>query len=91
MRLKERYPDLFEAAKSYERPFDGTGNTFTWSEKESLSELEKPHRIQAIKDEYNRRQKAKQASAADLTLAEVYRRRHAQDQPDGDTCLICTL
>ena len=27
VRLKERHPDLFEAAKAYERPFEGSGNT----------------------------------------------------------------
>ena len=89
--LKEHHPDLFEAAKAYEQPFEASGNTFTWSERESLSDLERPERIQAIKDEYARRQAAKDVRGADLTLAEVYRRRQAQDDTDGDTCLICTL
>ena len=91
VRLKERHPHLFDAAKSYERPFEGSGNTFTWSERESLSELEQPHRVQAIKDEHARRQAAKDASGADLTLAEVYRRRQSHDEADSATCLICTL
>lgn len=91
VRLKDRHPDLFEAAKSYERPFEGTGNIFTWSERESLSELEQPHRVQAIKDEHARRQAAKEASGADLTLAEVYRRRQGQDDADSVACLICML
>ena len=91
VRLKERHPDLFEAAKSYERPFEGSGNTFTWSERESLSDLEQPHRVQAIKDEHARRQAAKEASGEDLTLAEVYRRRQANDDTDSAACLICML
>ena len=91
VRLKEQHPDLFEAAKAYERPFKGSGNTFTWGERESLSELERPERVQAIKDEHARRQAAKEASGADLTLAEVYRRRQAQDEPESRACLICTL
>ena len=91
MRLKEQHPDLFEAAKAYERPFEGSGNTFAWSERESLSELEQPERVQAIKDEHARRQVTKAASGADLTLAEVYRRRQAQDDAEGQACLICTL
>ena len=33
VRLKERHPELFEAAKAYEKPFEGSGNTFTWSER----------------------------------------------------------
>lgn len=91
VRLKERYPDLFEAAKAYEKPFEGSGNTFTWSERESLSELEKPERMQAIKDEHARRQAAKEASGADLTLAEIYRRRKAHIETEGEACLICSL
>ena len=89
--LKERHPDLFDAAKVYERPFEGSGNTFTWSERESLSELEQPERVQAIKDEHARRQAAKETRGANLTLAEVYRRRGAQEDVDDDACLICTL
>ena len=91
VRLKERYPDLFEAAKAYEKPFESSGNTFTWSERESLSDLEKPERMQAIKDEHARRQTAKEAIGADLTLAEVYHRRQIQDDEDSDACLICML
>lgn len=90
--LKEHYPELYEEAKSYERPYEGSGNTFTWSERESLAELERPERMKAIKEEYARRQAAKEVSGADLTLAEVYRRRQTQDDPaPDDACLICTL
>lgn len=91
VRLKERHPDLFEKAKAYEKPFKASGNTFTWSERESLSELEQPDRMQAIKDEYARRQAAKEASSTDLTLAEVYRLRQMQNDAEDNTCLICTL
>ena len=91
VRLKERHPDLFDAAKAYERPFEGSGNTFTWTERESLSELERPARMLAIKAEHARRQTARDAAGTDLTLAEVYRRRHAASDPDDRACLICTL
>ena len=91
VRLKERHPDLFEAAKEYERPFEGSGNTFTWGTRESLSELERPERVRQIKEEHAGRQAAKQASGASLTLSEVYRRRQKTDDEDGDGCLICTL
>lgn len=91
VRLKERHPDLFEEAKAYEQPFEASGNTFTWSERESLSELEQPDRMQAIKDEYARRQAAKEASGADLTLAEIYRLRQVQNDAECNPCLICTL
>ena len=91
VRLKERHPELFEAAKAYEKPYEGSGNTFTWSKRESLSELEQPERVQAIKAEHARRQAAKEARGADLTLAEVYRRHQTEDDSNSDACLICTL
>ena len=91
VRLKERYPDLFEAAKAYERPYEGSGNTFTWNERESLSEIERPERMLAIKTEHIRRQAMKRESEADLTLAEVYRRRKESHGEDDSGCLICSL
>ena len=42
VRLKERHPDLFEAAKAYERPVRGQREHLYWNERESLSELERP-------------------------------------------------
>ena len=91
VRLKERHPDLFEKAKAFEKPYEGSGNTFTWSERESLSELEQPERVQAIKDGHARRQAAREVKGADLTLAEVYSRRQAPQSEEDDSCLICTL
>lgn len=89
VRLKETYPDLYEQAKEYEKPYEGSGNTFTWSERESLSELERPERMQAIKDEHSRRTEARILRGDNLTLAEVYRR--AEEPDDNEACLICTL
>lgn len=91
VRLKETYPDLFEQAKAYEQVYEGSGNIFTWSERESLAELERPERMQAIKDEHRRRQLAKEARGENLTLAEVFARAEHTDEEDGDACLICTL
>lgn len=91
VRLKETYPDLFEQAKAYEQVYEGSGNTFTWSERESLAELERPERMQAIKDEHRRRQVAKEERGENLTLAEVFARMDRTDEEDADACLICTL
>ena len=91
VRLKERHPDLFEAAKAYERPFEGSGNTFTWGTRESLAELERPERLRQIKEEHAKRQATTHTTGADLTLSEVYRRRTEPDNDDDDACLICTL
>lgn len=89
VRLKETYPDLYEQAKAYEKPYEGSGNTFTWSERESLADLEKPERMQAIKDEHRRRAEARELRGDNLTLAEVHRR--AEEPDDNEACLICTL
>lgn len=90
VRLKETHPDLYEKAKEYEQPFEASGNTFTWSERESLSDLEKPERIEAIKSEHHRRQLARETRGGDLTLAQVFARDQAEEA-EGDACLICTL
>ena len=92
VRLKEKHPDLFEKAKAYEQAFTGSGNTFTWSERESLEELERPERMAAIKQEHARRAVQQVARGEDLTLAQVFARREQDGAAvDGDVCLICTL
>ena len=89
VRLKERHPDLFEQAKAYEQAYAGSGNTFTWSERESLEELGRLERMAAIKEEHERRRLSKEKRGERLTLAEVFAQR--EDQAEGDACLICTL
>ena len=92
VRLKEQHPDLFEAAKAYERPYEASGNTFTWCRQESLSELERPERMLAIKNEHAKRLAAASDNPGGLTLAEVYKRQDAPEDPDdADSCLICHL
>lgn len=91
VRLKEKHPDLYEKAKAYEKPYEKSGNTFTWSERESLSELERPERMEAIREEHAKRTRARTQSGADLTLAQVYERMAREDEDKGDACLICTL
>jgi 3'-phosphoadenosine 5'-phosphosulfate sulfotransferase (PAPS reductase)/FAD synthetase len=92
LNLKERYPDLFEAAKAYERPYPGNGNVFTWSQGESLEELERPERADAIRKDAERRRLSRAVTRADLTLAEVYAERIApQADDEDDACVICTV
>jgi len=55
VRLKDRPPDAFEEAMSYEKAAVDGGSPFTWSEGESLAELIKPERVSEIKDEHERR------------------------------------
>lgn len=55
VRLKEHHPEAFEEAKRYEKSALEHGTRFTWSDKESLSDLEKPERIEQIIHDFERR------------------------------------
>jgi len=48
--LKENHPKLFEESKMYEKFNEETGERYTWSERESLEELEQPDRVRQIKE-----------------------------------------
>lgn len=52
VRLKERHPDAFEEAKSYEKTASDSGSPFTWIEGETLDELTSPKRAEQIKNDY---------------------------------------
>lgn len=55
VRLKEEHPEAFEEAKAYEKGAVGSGSPFTWSQGESLEELEQPERIAEIQADHERR------------------------------------
>ncbi len=89
VRLKEAHPELFEQAKAYEKPYEPSGRTFTWNEKESLEELERPDRMAAIKREHERRAVHRKERRENLTLAQVFSDDGPEEHDDG--CLICSL
>ena len=83
--LLEHHPDLFEAAKLYEKFDPITGIRYTWSERESLEELANPERIKQIREEsakYQQRESKKNA-----TLVELF----GDDDDDERACNICHL
>ena len=55
VRLKERHPEAFEEAKSYEKDAVAHGSPFTWTQGESLDELTQPQRVEQIKEDYQKR------------------------------------
>ena len=55
VRLKERHPEAFEEAKQYEKNALEHGSPFTWTQRESLTELEKPARVIQIVTDFERR------------------------------------
>ncbi|WP_296651327.1 phosphoadenosine phosphosulfate reductase family protein [Paraburkholderia sp.] len=94
VRLKETHPGLYEQAKAYERPYEKTGNFFTWSNGESLAELEQPIRMEQIKREHAIRIERNLQRRENATLLEVFGEHESVDQPDDDEdqgCLVCQL
>lgn len=55
VRLKREHPDAYEDAKGYEKTALEHGSPFTWSQGESLVDLEQPDRIEAVELEFEQR------------------------------------
>jgi hypothetical protein len=55
VRLKREHPEAFEEAMLYEKTALEHGSPFTWSDRESLQELERPERVAEIEDDYRKR------------------------------------
>ena len=55
VRLQEQHPEAFAEAKDYEKTAVEQGSPFTWSQGESLEELEQPERIAEIRKEHGLR------------------------------------
>jgi len=80
--LKLEHPDLFELAKAYEKFDPVTGERYTWSERESLDELERPERMREI---LQQAEKTKRKGAApNQTLLDLF-----GDDDDEVACTIC--
>ncbi len=86
--LKEKHPDLFELAKEYEKFNEETGERYTWTQKESLTELADPARVQEIKDRQQKAQEAKKKRRVNLPLIEVFN-EVLEDEDDDQPCFFC--
>jgi len=94
VRLKERHPDKFEAAKELEKDALENGSPFTWSSGESLSDLEQPERIAQIIADFEKRRERNRATIPINPLRPV--RTSPEDIDDvygvdegGGSCVIC--
>ena len=87
VRLREQHPDLWEKAKAYEKPEEG----FTWVQGESLLDLEKPDRIEQIKEREKERQARLKARRKPRNLAEAFGGVDEDSFDDDTGCLICHL
>lgn len=86
--LLENHPDLYEKAKKYEKEDPDTGERYTWSSRESLTELQLPERIETIKEEHTKRQEMLSARfKGNQTLNQVF----GQEDLGNEGCLICHL
>jgi len=61
VRLRERHPEAYEEAKSYEKTALDSGSPFTWTQGEPLTELEKPERVIQIKQDFEIREAREKA------------------------------
>jgi 3'-phosphoadenosine 5'-phosphosulfate sulfotransferase (PAPS reductase)/FAD synthetase len=85
--LKERHPELFELSKRYEKPGEG----FTWSQAESLAELEQPERVAEIRRKEQAERLRQVARRKPRNLAEAFGAEIDTDSDDDVGCLICHL
>lgn len=86
--LKDHHPELYDKAKEYEKIDEVTGQRFTWSQRESLTNLERPERREEILKKAAEQSLDKEANSAPKTLGDLI----ALDDDDNDLgCLVCHL
>lgn len=93
VRLMREHPDAFEEAKRYEKTALENGSPFTWSDRESLAELERPQRVAEIEADYEvrlarqrarRPQNALRAGLEEFEIDQVYGTAEV-----AASCVIC--
>ncbi len=96
VRLKRKYPGLFEEAKAYEHEqlkysehIDGGGTAFYWCGDEPLENLEKDDRMAEIERQWEQKKKKKRKSTK---LVQILTDVEFDDDPGREEgCLICQL
>jgi 3'-phosphoadenosine 5'-phosphosulfate sulfotransferase (PAPS reductase)/FAD synthetase len=92
VRLKEKYPELFEEAKKYEyMTSNGQGEPFYWCGDEPLVELEKPERMAEIKRKWAETQERQKKKAPKKLLLNILGDGDQDEEGEKDGCLICQL
>jgi hypothetical protein len=91
VRLKETHPDLFEEAKGYEYANKVNGNPFYWSGDEPLSELERPERMEEIKQKWALARERNQAATRSKSLLHILGQSDEDIDPEREGCLICQI
>ena len=96
VRLKEVHPIAFEEAKAYEKTALSHGSPFTWSQGESLAELERPARVAEIIADFEARKQRDLSCRRsnplhvlqDSSILEDIDEIYAEDE-GGGACHIC--
>lgn len=93
VRLKDRHPDEFEKAKAYEKSALEHGSPFTWTQGESLDELEKPARVIQIVNDFERRKQRDLANRPVNPLRQIEALEdiddiYGDDEGNG-ACVVC--
>jgi Phosphoadenosine phosphosulfate reductase family len=81
--LLEHHPDLFEAARAYEKVDPETGDRYTWAPGESLEDIARPERLVEIRAKSGGLARKKGGGRA---LHEVF-----ADEDDDEGCTICSV
>jgi 3'-phosphoadenosine 5'-phosphosulfate sulfotransferase (PAPS reductase)/FAD synthetase len=91
VRLKQKYPEMFEEAKAYEYVANkGKGEPFYWCGVEPLAELERPERMEEIERKWLERNEKLKKHNKKKRLVNIL---GDGDEDEGETngCLICQL
>ena len=88
--LRQKYPNLYEEAKAYEKPNRVNGNVFYWCQNESLEELEQPERMAEILKKWELQQARAAQRRKNLPLTATLAGLETKANPSSG-CLICHL
>lgn len=91
VRLKERYPELFEEAKKYEYANKVNGQPFYWSGEEPLAQLEKPERMEAIRRHWESAQRKQSSQVSSRRLLTILGSYDEDADGEKDGCTICSI
>lgn len=90
VRLRRKYPHLYEEAKAYEKPNRTNGNVFYWCENESLADLERPERMAEIEERWEKQQERNRARPKNVPLVATLGGKNYEASEER-ACLICQL
>jgi 3'-phosphoadenosine 5'-phosphosulfate sulfotransferase (PAPS reductase)/FAD synthetase len=90
VKLKQRYPELYDEAKAYERPNPVNGNVFYWCGNESLAELEQPARMAEIESNWRKTQLRQLRRKPNRLLVETVGGLDLE-AAGSERCMLCHL